>query len=34
MIVKNGRVFGEDRRFTVRDVYIEDGIIVSDESEV
>lgn len=28
MIIKNGLVFGEDKTFTVRDLYVEDGMIV------
>lgn len=34
MIIQNGQVFGEDKRFTVRDLYIENGIIVSDANQV
>lgn len=34
MIIKNGQVFGEDKKFTVRDLYIENGIIVSNINEI
>lgn len=34
MIIKDGDVFGEDNKFKVRDLYIEDGIIVSEADEV
>ena len=34
MIVKNGKVFGEDKKFVLRDLYIEDGIIVGDANEI
>lgn len=34
MIIRNGRIFAEDKKFTVKDLYIENGIIVSDIIEV
>lgn len=34
MIIRSGKVFGEDKRFTVRDLYIEDGVIVADVDRV
>lgn len=34
MIIRNGQVFTEDKTFTVKDIYIEDGIIVSDIIQV
>ena len=34
MIIKNGLVFGEDKTFTQQDLYIENGVIVSDASQV
>lgn len=34
MIVKNGIVFGEDRTFQKRDLYIEQGRIVADENKL
>lgn len=34
MIIRAGTVFGEDKKFTVRDVYIENGMIVSDASQI
>lgn len=34
MIIKNGLVFGEDKTFTARDLYIENNIIVADIDQV
>lgn len=34
MIIKNGLVFGEDGTFTIGDLYIENGKIVADKSQV
>ena len=34
MIIHNGWVFGEDRKFKMKDLYIEQGIIVSNVSQV
>ena len=34
MIIHNGWIFGEDRKFIMKDLYIEHGIIVSDASQV
>lgn len=34
MIIKNGKVFEEDKRFVDRDIYIENGVIVADIDKV
>lgn len=34
MIIQNGYVYGEDKKFQKRNLYIENGMIVSDESQI
>ena len=34
MIIRNGSVFGEDGKYTVRDIYIENHKIVASREEV